>query len=66
MGPLFSEETLIGLAYDFEQRTLAQQKGAPYILPATELADVISVQIQEGQKPQAGGYMFQLYGKRKM
>lgn len=42
MGARFSEETLIGLAYDFEQRTLAQQKGAPYIVPTTELADVIS------------------------
>lgn len=42
MGARFSEEKLIGLAYDFEQKTLAQQKGAPYIVPTTELADVIS------------------------
>lgn len=42
MGARFSEETLVGLAYDFEQKTLAQQKGAPYIVPTTELADVIS------------------------
>lgn len=42
MGAKFSEETLIGLAYDFEQRTLAQQKGVPYIVPSTDLADVIA------------------------
>ena len=42
MGARFSEEKLIGLAYDFEQKTLAQKKGRPYLVPTTELADVIS------------------------
>lgn len=42
MGARFSEEKLIGLAYDFEQKTLAQQKGTPYLVPTTELSDVIS------------------------
>jgi amidase len=42
MGARFSEEILIGLAYDFEQKTLAQRKGAPYLVPTTELSDVIS------------------------
>lgn len=42
MGARFSEEKLIGLAYDFEQKTHAQQKGTPYLVPTTELADVIS------------------------
>lgn len=41
MGARFSEEKLISLAYDFEQKTLAQQKGKPYLVPTTELADVI-------------------------
>lgn len=40
LGPRFSEELLIGLAYAFEQRT-AKDIVMPYITPTTELADVM-------------------------
>jgi amidase len=42
MGPKWSEEMLIGLAYAFEQRTRVRNTVAPYILPTTELADVVA------------------------
>ena len=42
MGPKFSEELLIGLAYAFEQRTLVRNTVIPYIQPTTELADVVA------------------------
>jgi hypothetical protein len=42
MGAKWSEEKLISLAYAFEQRTMARNKHLPYILPTTELADVVS------------------------
>ena len=41
MGEKWSEAKLIGLAYAFEQKTQARQKGRPYLLPKTELKDVI-------------------------
>jgi amidase len=41
MGAKWSEETLIGLAYAFEQRTHTRNKIKPYLLPNTQLADVI-------------------------
>lgn len=41
MGPKFSEELLIGLAYAFEQRTKVRDTIVPYILPTTELVDVV-------------------------
>ncbi|KAJ9627579.1 hypothetical protein H2204_009618 [Knufia peltigerae] len=41
MGPRFSEELLIGLAYAFEQRTMVRNTITPYIQPTTELADVV-------------------------
>ncbi len=41
MGPHFSEELLIGLAYAFEQRTLVRNTIVPYIQSTTELVDVI-------------------------
>lgn len=37
MGRAWSEETLIGLAYAFEQRTMMRRKVVPYIVPKTEL-----------------------------
>ena len=42
LGPKFSEELLIGLAYAFEQRTKVRDTIVPYILPKTELVDVVS------------------------
>ncbi|CZR62750.1 related to amidase [Phialocephala subalpina] len=41
LGARFSEEKLIGMAYAFEQRTMVRDKVQPYILPTTELADVV-------------------------
>lgn len=41
LGPQFSEELLIGLAYAFEQRTMIREKVLPYIRPTTELVDVL-------------------------
>lgn len=37
LGERFSEERLIGLAYAFEQRTLARRDVVPYMQPVTEL-----------------------------
>ncbi|KAH9888645.1 amidase [Xylariomycetidae sp. FL2044] len=42
LGEHFSEETLIGIAYAYEQRTQARNSLKPYIEPITELADVTS------------------------
>jgi amidase len=41
MGPHFSEELLIGLAYAFEQRTLVRNTIVPYIQSTTELVNVV-------------------------
>ncbi|KAI2628747.1 amidase [Hypoxylon sp. NC1633] len=41
MGAKFTEAKLIGLAYAFEQRTKVRDQRQPYILPTTELVDVI-------------------------
>jgi amidase len=40
-GKLWSEESLIGFAYAFEQRTMVREKVKPYVMPMTELADVV-------------------------
>lgn len=37
MGRAYSEETLIGLAYAFEQRTLVRRRVVPWLAPETEL-----------------------------
>ena len=37
IGRRWSEETLISLAYAFEQRTMVRKKGKPYIIPTFEL-----------------------------
>ena len=39
VGRRWSEETLIALAYAFEQKTTARLKMKPYITPTTELGD---------------------------
>ncbi|KAI0151669.1 amidase [Xylariaceae sp. FL1272] len=41
LGERFSEEKLVGFAYDFEQRTMVRKTIKPYIEPKTDLADVI-------------------------
>jgi amidase len=40
-GDLFSEETLIEIAYAFEQKTNIRKQVHPYIVPKTELKDVM-------------------------
>ncbi|KAH7069765.1 glutamyl-tRNA amidotransferase subunit A [Paraphoma chrysanthemicola] len=40
-GAHWSEETLVGIAYAFEQRTGVRQKVKPYVQPSIELADVV-------------------------
>ena len=39
IGRRWSEETLISLAYAFEQRTMIRKKRKPYMLPTFELGD---------------------------
>lgn len=41
LGAAWSEADLIGYAYAFEQRTMACNKVQPYILPTTELVNVV-------------------------
>ncbi|KAF1990326.1 amidase [Aulographum hederae CBS 113979] len=41
-GAKWSEATLIGLAYAFEQRTMARNTVQPYFVPTTELVDVVA------------------------
>ena len=41
MGAKWSEETLIGFAYAYEQRTHTRSKVNPYIVPNVQLQDVI-------------------------
>ena len=39
IGRRWSEETLISLAYAFEQRTMSRTKSNPHIIPTSELGD---------------------------
>ncbi|KAF2641114.1 amidase signature enzyme [Massarina eburnea CBS 473.64] len=39
-GARWSEKTLVGMAYAFEQRTKVREKVKPYLLPKTELEDL--------------------------
>jgi amidase len=41
LGAKFTEAKLIGIAYAFEQKTKARNKVQPYIVPRTEIADVL-------------------------
>ncbi|KAH8588652.1 amidase [Bisporella sp. PMI_857] len=41
LGPKWSEELLIGLAYAYEQRTHTRMKAQPYIIPNIQLGDVM-------------------------
>ncbi|KAL8843522.1 MAG: hypothetical protein Q9170_000026 [Blastenia crenularia] len=42
LGPAWSEASLIGYAYAFEQRTNIRNQVQPYLVPNVELAEVIS------------------------
>ncbi|KAL8916552.1 MAG: hypothetical protein Q9172_006253 [Xanthocarpia lactea] len=42
LGTAWSEASLIGFAYAYEQRTMVRDQVEPYLIPQTELADVIS------------------------
>ncbi|KAF4552992.1 Amidase-like protein 3 [Elsinoe fawcettii] len=41
LGRKFDEATIIGLAYAFEQKTMARLQGKTYISPKTEIKDVL-------------------------
>ena len=41
LGAQFTEARLIGMAYAFEQRTMVREKVKPYLVPKTELVDVV-------------------------
>lgn len=41
IGPAWSEASLIGLAYAFEQRTRVRDMVLPFVLPNTEMKDVV-------------------------
>lgn len=43
LGRRWSEERLVGLAYAFEQRSLARGRGVRYVEPTTEIADVMGL-----------------------
>jgi amidase len=41
LGAKFTDAKIIGLAYAFEQRTLIRNTVHPYIVPQTDLRDVV-------------------------
>ena len=41
LGAAWSEASLIGYAYAYEQRTRTRDRVQPYIVPSTELVDVV-------------------------
>jgi len=43
LGAAWSEADLIGFAYAFEERTMTRNKVQPYIMPTTELVDVVGM-----------------------
>lgn len=42
LGARFTEPKLIGLAYAYEQRTMIRNKVLPYLIPNTEMSDVLA------------------------
>jgi amidase len=44
MGSLFGETDLIGLAYAYEQRTKHRDDVQPYVVPKTEIWDVLGTE----------------------
>ncbi|RFU79559.1 amidase [Trichoderma arundinaceum] len=53
-GPAFSEETLFAMAYDFEQRTNVRTSIKPYIVPQTELKQIVHKRCLRDPKSAAG------------
>ena len=43
MGRAWSEADLIGYAYAFEQRTMVRNQVQPYLVPTTELVNVVGI-----------------------
>ena len=58
LGAAWSEASLIGYAYAYEQRTQTRNKVQPYIVPSTELVDVV------GKGSGGGNYSMPSMGKR--
>ena len=52
VGRRWSEETLIAMAYAFEQRTLQRQKMVPYIRPTFEIGDQATLAAGRGSEPE--------------
>jgi amidase len=50
MGPHWSEEMLIGLAYAFEQRTMVRNTITPYIQAKTELVDAVNARLKKARR----------------
>ena len=48
LGAAWSEAALIGYAYAYEQRTLTRNKVQPYLVPTTELVDVVGTGAASG------------------
>ncbi|KAI4250231.1 MAG: hypothetical protein L6R40_000404 [Gallowayella cf. fulva] len=42
IGPAWSEASLIGYGYAYEQRTMVRDQIQPYLVPKTELADIVA------------------------
>jgi len=42
VGTAYSEYTLMGYAYAFEQKTMTRLAGKPYAIPQTQLADFVT------------------------
>ena len=57
LGAAWSEASLIGYAYAYEQRTQTRNKVQPYIVPSTELVDVVG---------KSGGNYSMPMGKRSL
>ena len=58
VGRRWSEETLIALAYAFEQRTMLRQKIPPYIAPTFELGDQASISSEAARKSESFGALY--------
>ena len=64
MGPKWSEELLIGLAYAFEQRTKVRNTITPYVEPGYELVDAVTKRMRGGGKGDEGLIMGCVVSKR--
>lgn len=53
-GKAFSEESLLGMAYAFEQRTLVRKSITPFIQPKTELSDIVAAREMKAMRGYGG------------